>query len=220
MLARRGAARRQIGATAGSPLRSRRCPTNGDKYQALDFARMMSLPRVVKGRRRTQQQESRMTVRARTPSRRPISWSTCPSRTWPTTATPGHRHATGAPPFSSRAGSSCSLMSGSSWRRSCCVTALGIRSGTTWPAAGAPDALARADRRTAPRRCAPFGWLCAVSGLWLIASKLWVNATGGRPSRTTSSSPSPWPCSRSPAWPAPTALCSSALWPIARTGRR
>ena len=46
MLARRGAARRQIGATAGSPLRSRRCPTNGDKYQALDFARMMSLPRV------------------------------------------------------------------------------------------------------------------------------------------------------------------------------
>ena len=50
-----------------------------------------------------------MTVRARTPSRRPICWSTCRSRTWPTTATPGHRHATGAPPFSSKAGSSCSL---------------------------------------------------------------------------------------------------------------
>ena len=218
MLARRGAARRQIGATAGSPLRSRRCPTNGDKYQALDFARMMSLPRGGEGRRRTQQQESRMTVRARTPSRRLICWSTCRSRTWPTTATPGHRHATGAPPFSSQAGSSCSLVSGSSWRRSCCVTARGIRSGTTWPAAGAAElSLAQI---AALRRAAPFGWLCALIGLWLIASKLWVNATGGRPSRTTSSSPSPWPCSRSPAWPAPTALCSSALWPIARTGRR
>ncbi len=29
----------------------------------------------------------------------------------------------------------------------------------------------------APRRSAPLGWLCALIGLWLIASALWVNAT-------------------------------------------